>query len=484
VTCEPQHHQNHPSADDPTYYVVTAEEVVPLTRYPADRLCTGLRSLIEQEVRGRRTERLPDRLRGLLQRFGFEWEPLSEPGHMRFLGYAAFMFERTRELADSLATSAFEALDIPLVKIEGVSLIDPSAPVVGDYLGMTSSEALYGDSPYEVGGPGHTYMLRQTGCFQKFSACLEHVLMSSALPAAIFEVSDSFRLEPEDVLQCSYRLRRFHLPEAHVHTRTVADAVEISLALHDQIMSVPTGLEADLVLLISATHSFATAHSAYLKHLAARTGAPALLKVSPPGQPCEDGVEVDVEYKIVDSLGCCRELSTFQIDTLITKTFGLRCDNGATPATIHLVMTGGIERYLFLTLDRIVRFEARGARRHLPLWITPVQVRVAVASPASAQYATFIASELGGMGIRTELDDRRFPLEDAAGDADSLLVPYLAVADASQAHDRPAINVRDFNSGVFRVRTVPDLVAEIEKASGSPQRPAGVRRLSRTPFCP
>jgi threonyl-tRNA synthetase len=481
VTSKPPRH--HPSPHDPAYYVVTGEEVVPLTSYPGDHLSAGMRSLIDQEIRGRRAERLPDRLRELLQRFGFEWEPLSEPGHMRFLGYAASMLELAREQAGALVTLTFQALDIPLVKLEGVSLVDPSAPVIGDYLGMTSGEALYGESPYEVGGAGHTYMLRQTGCFQKFSACLEHVLAANALPSALFEVSDSFRLEPEDVLQCSYRLRRFHLPEAHVHTRNLAHATEISLGLHDQIMSVPAELEADLVLLISATHSFATAHSTYFTHLAARAGAPALLKVSPPGQPCEDGVEVDVEYKIVDSLGCCRELSTFQIDSLITETFGLRCDNGTAPATIHLVMTGGIERYLFLTLDRVVRFEAQGARRHMPMWITPVQVRVVAASLASAEYAASIASEMSRMGVRTELDDRRLSLEAAVADADSLLVPYLVVADVGQASTYRGVTVRDFNSGVCSLKAVPDLVSEIRRASGNP-RPAQFTRLSRTPMRP
>ncbi len=125
-----------------------------------------------------------------------------------------------------------------------------------------------------------------------------------------------------------------------------------------------------------------------------------------------------------------------------------------------------------------VRLQLRGDGHDLL-----VQVRVAAASPASAQYAMSIATELGGMGIRTELDDRGLRPDVAARDADSLLVPYLVLADASQGSDHPAINVRDFTSGAFRVRAMPDLAAEIEKASANRRRPANFTRLSRTPFC-
>src|SRR5262249_46448344 len=175
--------------------------------------------------------------------------------------------------------------------------------------------------------------------------------------------------------------------------------------LHPRILSTLSELEADLVLLISATHEFAASHHDYFKQLASHTKSPALLKVSPPGRMCEDGVEVDVEYKIVDSAGCCRELSTFQIDEQITTNFGVRCDDGTTPATIHSVFSGGVERYLYLTLDRIVRSQVAGLRRHLPLWMSPVVARVVPAEAAATQSALSIAGQLSSAGIRTELDD-------------------------------------------------------------------------------
>jgi len=471
-----------PALVEPSYYVVTADDVTPIGAYPDAELGAGMKCLIEQEVLGLRRERVPARLAELLQNLGFEWEPLSEPGHMRFIGPAAFMLGRAKERAATVAGNIFQSLDIPSIRLDGVSLVDPSTPVMREYLRMTSSDGgLYGDSPYEVGGTGHSYMLRQTSCFQKFSACLDRSLVAGSLPAALFEISDSFRREPEETLQLSYRLRRFHLPEAHVHASTVRDAADLALQLHPQILSALSELEADIVLLISATHGFASSHHDYFKRLASYTRSPALLKVCAPGRMCEDGVEVDVEFKIVDSTGCCRELSTFQIDEQITGNFGVLCDDGTTPATIHAVFSGGVERYLYLSLDRIVRFEAAGLRRHLPLWLSPVVARVVPADTASAGAALSVADRLHGAGIRTELDDRGHDIGSAIVDAGALLVPYMMVVGAEPTSGGQVVSVRDYVSGEFRDRDVRDLIGEFGEA-GVRLRADNVPRLSRQPL--
>lgn len=465
-----------PPATGPSYYVVTVDDVTPLAAYPTAEFGAGMASLIEQEVLGRRREAVPHRLSELFRGFGFEWEPLSEPGHMRFLGHAAFMLRQAKEHAARVAYSVFRSLDIPVVRLSGVSLVDPSAPVMGAYLGLTSTEeCLYGDSPYDVRGAETSYMLRQTGCVQKYSACLSRRLAAESLPVALFEISDSFRREPEETLQLCHRLRRFHLPEAHLHERGVREAVAISFRLHPHILLALSELEADLVLLMSATYEFARSNRDYFTRLASSAKSHGLLKVSPPGRVCEDGVEVDVEYKLVDSTGCCRELSTFQIDEQITRDFGVRCDDGTTPSTIHSVFTGSVERYLHAALDSVVRFEAAGVRRRLPLWLSPVVVRVVPSDATATEAALSVAAQLSAAGIRTELDDRAHNLDSAIRDADALLVPYLMVVGADHT-----IGVRDFEEGEIKSRAVAGLIAEIESACPTPA--GDFSRLSRQPF--
>ena len=184
----------------------------------------------------------------------------------------------------------------------------------------------------------------------------------------MFELSDSYRREAVRRLQLCARLRRFHLPELHIHTRNMPAAVELSVALNEIIVAQISEVADEWQLLISATHEFARSHEQYLRTLAATVRMPLLLKVYPPGRLCQDGVEIDVEYKVSDANGCPREFSTFQIDERITRSFGLRC-RGQTRsekgmATIHGVLTSSVERYLYFAFDRIARLEAAAIVSH------------------------------------------------------------------------------------------------------------------------
>jgi len=471
-----------------TFQVVTPDETVDLLpTAPGNQSAplgdlgfgTAVQALARQEIDGAFSERIDNRLAQLLDRFGFEWEPLSEVGHMRYVGHASFIFERARNHAAATTTAALSDLNLPLSVIEGVNVVDTSR--IGSYLELTSTDArLYGDGPYEIASTaGPNYQLRHTGCIGKYSACHARLLAADKLPCALFEISDSYRREPATTLQLLARLRRFHLPEAHVHHRNISSAVELSSGLHQHILSTLSELDADLVLLISVTHDFAEANRDYIQQLTARAGCSALLKVSPPGVNCQDGVEVDVEYKVVDSNGACRELSTFQIDQQITNAFGVHCDDGSTPATIHTVITGGVERYIFCVFDRVVRLEAQGGRGHLPLWITPVVARVVPADAQSESVAAAVAAQLTAAQVRTELDDRGHGLATAIGDADSLLIPFLiSVAADGRANN---IRVREYNSGEFGNLTLAEVINRAGIVANPPQF-ARLSRLSREPW--
>lgn len=459
------------------FFVITPEEMVKVDEHSQTRFNAGIDCLIEQEVLGRRNEKVPSRLLQLSKSFGFEWEPLSEPGHMRFLGYAAFMLNQAKIEAERIARSNLKNLDIPAFQVDGVSLVNPSAPAMYDYLKLTSiNEGLYGDSPYKVASEGLEYILRQTSCVQKYSACLSRQLKADSLPVALFEISDSFRREPVENLQLCYRLRRFHLPETHIHTRNIDEAVQLSFGIHRQIQQNLLDLEADFVLLISASQEFAKARQDYFKLIASIANNPVLLKVTPSGKICEDGVELDVEYKLIDSVGCCRELSTFQIDEQITRAIGLVCEDGTVPATIHTVFCGGVERLIYFILDRIVRSESDGIKRRLPLWLTPVEVRIIASDESVVRLAFSVAQQLSIAGLRTEIDDRSQSLEAAIRDADSLLIPYLI-----WVNNEHNITVRDYQTETFKKQDISELLAQIGR--DRTDHPSSFERLSRQPFC-
>jgi threonyl-tRNA synthetase len=408
---------------------------------------------------------------------------MSEPGHMRCLPAAAYILKQVEREAVAVARGICDQIGLPFVEVSGVNVIDRASPLLQRYLALTAGEpGLYGSGPYLMDADERRLMLRQTGCIQKFAACKRWQLTEEVLPTAIFEISDSFRCEAEEVLQLAARLRRFRLPETHIHAKNVCAAMSLSLELHERIAG-EVLRDDDMEILVSAPHHFVTANNEYLTALASATGRPVLLREYPAGQMCEDGVELDVEYKVIDSCGCAREISTFQIDEQITRSFDLtyetREGHARTPGTIHAVFTGSVERATYLILDRIAKGEGRGERARLPLQLAPVIVRILASADTSGSDAAVVAAQLESYGIRAEIDDRDCPIEQKQHEADVELVPYQIVMEAPFAG--PELRVVEHGSGVMRDRSLEALVVEVRAQVASALPPRVSPRLSRRP---
>lgn len=456
-------------------YLLTPEGLAPAGGLAAARLGDGLRSLVEQEILGVTSEPEVPRVEELLDAVGCEWEPAAEPGHLRFAPPAAFMLGRIAERARALVGRALPE-EIPLFHVEGVKVVDLSTPLMRPYQSLLeATPELYGTRPYRVDGDTGELVLRQTACVQKFSLLRDWISRGLQPPLALYEVSDSFRREPAEVLQRCARVRRFRVAETHVHHRSLPWLLEATLALHETIVDEMRLLSLPFVLLVTVTAEFMAEQRPYLHALARRLGGPALLKVCPPGAICQDGVEADVEYKFVDAAGCARELSTFQIDRRIT---GALVDAGGEPLwTVHAVPTGSFERYLYAVLTGVAISEQRGAPRPYPSFIAPGAVAVLADDPRRDPLGAEVAGVLATAGIRTELDDRALPLGAKLADADRRLVPVTIPLGPGASTDR--LTVRRYRgSGERRAplaRVVDELLAEVEPFLGRPTAP---RRLS------
>jgi len=399
----------------------------------------GIGSLISQEVHeDRPSNPVSADVEALLRQVGFDWERATEPGHMRLLPPAAFILSQVLRYAETLTRRVASALGLPFEAISGINVIDGSAEMLRDYMRLVdAATGLYGTSPYRLADPTSTLLLRQTSCLQKYSVARDWVLDDRHLPRCLYELSDSFRREREDDLELCFRLRRFHLPESHIYSASLRELRELGLGLHEQITAELGRWTNGHVLLLTASHRFAAENADYLRRLTATTGRPALLKVCGPGELCEDGIELDVEYKFVDGSGHARELSSFQLDELITRAFGLAGVLGPL-VTIHAVPLGGAERFIYAAFDLVSSRLRSGLFAHLPLWMTPTAVRVVwdPVEEAAAQTARNIAVTLETVGIRTDLDDRQIPLARKFREARQDLVPYQIMVDrTSSDHD-------------------------------------------------
>ncbi|MGH3876701.1 MAG: hypothetical protein ACRDSK_06645 [Actinophytocola sp.] len=449
--------------------------VTPLASSNGDRP-VALEGLLAQEVDLRRNGHPSPRVVELMDRFGFEFEPWAEPGHVRMQPWASRMHACAQEHARRHVQDIARVRGLPFDEVSGVLVVDTRAAALADYLDLIHDDgSLYGAEPYALGGTRAGVLLRQTACLQKFAIAAEWDMGSTPLPRCLFEVSDSFRGETDEDVEQLFRVRRFRLPEAHLHDRSFEAALDGARELHRRLSLAMADLDADHVILVSASHRTWQANAGTIAAMVAETARWALVLVSPPGALCQDGIELDFEYKFLDVNGFPRELATFQLDTRITRAIGLSVPDGELTTT-HVVPTGSVERLIHAHLDRVARLERAGRRVTLPYWLAPVTVRL-LESPDAWRAGGEVAARAVEHGLRVEVDDRPVELAEKIAAADECLVPFTLTPSG----DTGRVRVREYESRVEEDRDAATWLATVACAPSMPSSVPSIPRLSQRP---
>ena len=203
------------------YLVVTPEG----ERYePEEYLKRGdvpedLRRLIEKEALGAELGEVETPVLRYCRKFGFEWEPYSDYGHMRYQPHATVILEAVSRYSWMVA----QRLGIPVLRIRGTNMFDLAVPAVREHA------ELFGDRLYDLWADRKHLVLRYAACHQQFAIMKDMVLSYRDLPLGMFEVADSYRFEQTGELTLCFRLRKFHMPDLHVYVwrRVSADVVNV-----------------------------------------------------------------------------------------------------------------------------------------------------------------------------------------------------------------------------------------------------------------
>ena len=133
------------------------------------------------------------------------------------------------------------------------------------------------------------------------------------------------------------------------------------------------------------------------------------------------GPKLDIQYKNV--YGKEDTLVTIQIDMLLAEKFGMYYidENGEKklPYIIHRTSMGCYERTLAYLIE-----EYAGA---LPTWMAPEQVRFLPVTDRAGDYCADLASKLGDLGFRVEVDYRNEKIGKKIREATMEKVPYMVV---------------------------------------------------------
>ncbi|WP_438347264.1 threonine--tRNA ligase [Paenibacillus sp. FA6] len=170
------------------------------------------------------------------------------------------------------------------------------------------------------------------------------------------------------------------------------------------------------------------------------------------GEAAFYGPKLDVQVKT--ALGKEETLSTTQIDVLLPERFELEYvgDDGQKhrPVVIHRGILGTMERMTAFLLENFA-----GA---LPLWLSPVQVKVIPVSGAFEDYANEVVDKLKLSGISVEADLRNEKLGYKIRESQLEKIPYMFVVGENEMTSG-AVSVRKRGEGDIGVKSLDEVIS-------------------------
>jgi threonyl-tRNA synthetase len=295
---------------------------------------------------------------------------------------------------------------------------------------------------YVVKSGEKDYFLRFSACFGQFLALADATISYRQFPLKIFELSKSYRREQRGELAGIRRLRAFTMPDLH----TVAIDMEMAKREFEAQFKLATqymyDIEVSFETAFRMTTKFYEENKDWIISLIKELKKPILLEIFDTRYAY---FILKFEFNIVDGQKKAAALSTVQIDVENSNRFKITYinDQGQElfPLLLHCSLSGSTERVIYGILEDQLKRAQKGMKPLLPLWLSPVQVRILPVSEDFLPYSEKIAEELEEKSIRVEIDDRDLSLGKKIRSAEKLWSPIILVIGQKEL-DQNMVNAR------------------------------------------
>lgn len=341
--------------------------------------------------------------------------------------------------------------------------------------------------------PARQYSLKsdQRNFFLRFSACFGQYLMKHDmsisyrdLPLRLYELTHfSFRHEQSGEVVGLRRLRSFTMPDMHTLVPDMPSAIEEFKAQYELCIQWMRDLELDYEVGIRFVRSFFDQNRELAVDLVKRINRPVLVEM---WDERSFYFVMKFEFNFVDALDKASALPTVQIDVENSERFDITyVDQDGTrksPIMLHASISGGLDRNVYALLEKAHLDQEQGVPPCLPLWLSPIQVRLCPVGDDFLQFSSGLADELESRGIRVDIDDRAQSVGKKVRDAEREWVPYVVVLGGKEKASGK-LSVRTRRPRGMKEATLDELASEILEATRTyPKRSLGMpRELSRRP---
>ncbi len=298
-------------------------------------------------------------------------------------------------------------------------------------------------SPMEV--EQEEYFVKPMNCPFHIAVYKSKVRSYKELPLKLAELGTVYRYEMSGVLHGLMRVRGFTQDDAHIicTPEQVEEVIQETLEFAVEMLK-SFGFE-DFKVYISTKPSDAIGSQEQWE-LAEGALKKAVEKIGLPYEIDEGGGAFygpKIDVKIKDAIGRLWQCSTIQFDFNLPERFDMEYvgqDNKRhRPYMVHRAIFGSIERFVGVLLEHYAGL--------LPLWLSPVQVKVIPISPEKhGDYAREVEAYLKNKGIRVELDLRDERLNARIRDAELQKIPYVVVVGDKEVEGK-SLSVRSKKEG-------------------------------------
>ena len=319
-------------------------------------------------------------------------------------------------------------------------------PVVTPHIGskdlyVTSGHyAKYGkDSfqPIHTPQEGEEYMLKPMNCPHHCEIYRSSPRSYRDLPLRFAEFGTVYRYEQSGELHGLTRVRGFTQDDAHLFCRPdqlqeefekVIDLILYvfkTLKMTEYMAQISLRDPQDKEKYIGSDENWAKAEQAIID-AAAKKGLKTVVEL---GEAAFYGPKLD--FMVKDAIGRQWQLGTIQVDYNLPERFQLEYTDAdgskQRPVMIHRAPFGSIERFTAVVLEHTAG--------HLPIWLSPEQVKVLPVSEKYADYAEKVCESLKNSEIRASVDSRNETLGKRIREISLLRVPVLAIVGEKEVAD-------------------------------------------------
>src|SRR4051812_7702168 len=376
------------------------------------------------------------------------------PGLIMWMPNGTIIIEELEKLAKETEDDAgYKRVVTPHIAKESMYLTSGHLPYYAD--------SMYPSMELE----GEKYYLKSMNCPHHHKIFAAEPKSYRDLPYRIAEYGTVYRYEQSGELFGLMRVRCLHMNDAHIYCTREQFAEEFR-AVNEMYLKYFKIFGIDKYVMRLSLHSPDKLGIKYVNHpeLWKQTEhmvRQVLIESSIPYVEVQDeaafyGPKIDVQ--IYSVIGREFTLATNQVDFSQGRSFKLQYtthDNTfETPLIIHRAPLGTHERFIGFLLEHY------GGK--LPVWLSPLQVKILPISDKFLNYANEIKSKLRKRNIRAEIDDRNEKIGKKIRDTELMKVPYMLVVGEKEMNEN-RIAIRRQGKGDMGVKPVDEFLIDVVK---------------------